>query len=170
RSLAKFGHEVMYISPSGTANVNVDNIPVSELMAFSLKNKTVVDGVNIFHPIVAIHNEKQICGNYKHLVQHFLDSSLDKEVVIITYLPSHVNVIKSLKGKFFHIYECVDDHADLDYAFWGSRQDCIWEQELMDQADAITTTATSLYLQRVSIEGRNNVFMSRNAVNANDFD
>jgi len=39
----------------------------------------------------------------------------------------------------------------------------------MDRADAITTTATSLYLQRVAIEGRKNVFLSRNAVNEEDF-
>ncbi|WDC83275.1 hypothetical protein PL321_10845 [Caloramator sp. mosi_1] len=39
----------------------------------------------------------------------------------------------------------------------------------MDIADAITTTATSLFLQRVSIEGRKNVYLSRNAVNESDF-
>ena len=38
----------------------------------------------------------------------------------------------------------------------------------MDRSDAITTTATSLYLQRTAAEGRRNVYISRNAVNEGD--
>ena len=84
-------------------------------------------------------------------------------------MPYQVKTIKLLKGKFKVIYECVDDHTDFKYAFWSNKQDIAFEQELMDISDIITTTSISLYLQKVSIEGRNNVYLSRNAVNEFDF-
>jgi CDP-glycerol glycerophosphotransferase (TagB/SpsB family) len=39
----------------------------------------------------------------------------------------------------------------------------------MNSADVVTTTATALYLERAVIEKRNNVYMSKNAVNEADF-
>lgn len=169
RSLAKFGHEIIYVSPSESINIDIDSISESELINYSLHNVKIVDGVKIYTPISLIRDQKLYISNYKGLTQSLLDSTRFNQKVIISYLPYQINIVNSLKGDYFHIYECVDDHTDLEYAFWGKPKDVIWEQQLMDKADAITTTATSLFLQRYVIEGRNNVFMSRNAVNERDF-
>lgn len=170
RSLVKLGNEVYYITPAALANINSSNISISDLTKCSYENLKIVDGVKIYAPIQAVFNEQQIANNYIDLVQNLLDSSTDAtQTVIITYMPYQVEVINSLNGNFMHIYECVDDHSDLDYAFWGNKKDVVWEQELMNKADSITTTATSLFLQRRAIENRENVFLSRNAVNESDF-
>jgi len=170
RSLAKYEHEVIYITPAMVVNVSSESINISDLTKHSYNNFKVVDKVKIYSPILALYNQKQIANNYIDLVQSILDSSTDSsQTIIITYMPYQSEVIESLEGKFFHIYECVDDHSDLEYAFWGNKKDIIWEQELMDKADAITTTAISLFLQRKAIEGRQNVYLSRNAVNESDF-
>ena len=170
RSLVKFGHEVIYITPGTAINVDSASITIDFLIEKSFDNMKKVDGVRIYSPISAIYNQKQIANNYINLVQTLLNLQTEnEETVIITYLPYQVQVIKSLEGEFYHIYECVDDHSDLDYAFWGTRKDILWEQELMDSADAITTTSTSLFLQRKSVENRDNVYLSKNAVNESDF-
>ncbi|TKC17040.1 tetratricopeptide repeat protein [Robertmurraya kyonggiensis] len=169
-SLAKLGHDVYYVSPSTIINVdNSENISSLVLTNHSFKNMKMVDGVKIYTPISAICGQRMVCNNYIDVVQRLVDTVTQTEKIVLTYMPYQVNVINSLKGDFFHIYECVDDHSDLEYAFWGNKHDIIWEQELMDRADAITTTATSLFLQRVSIEERKNVYLSRNAVNERDF-
>ncbi|AJS60369.1 CDP-glycerol glycerophosphotransferase family protein [Paenibacillus sp. IHBB 10380] len=172
RSLVKYGHEVIYIEPGVMANIieGEERLNISELTKYSWDNLRVVDGVNILQPLIVNKKDNSVIINYNNLVQNVLDvNSLDKETVIITYLPYQVNVIKSVQGNFFHIYDCVDDHTDLEYAFWGHKKDVLWEQELMETADVITTTSLSLYLQRSANEKRNNVFLSRNAVNEIDF-
>lgn len=170
RALVKLGNEVIYITPSAEANVNNEVVDLDTMTEFSMKNSKIIDGVKIYPPITSIYNDKAIANNYTYLVQKLLLSNSDaKKTIIVTYMPYQVDVIRSLQGNFMHIYDCVDDHSDLDYAFWGNKKDVVWEQELMDSADAITTTATSLYLQRVAIEKRNNVYLSRNAVNEGDF-
>lgn len=170
RSLTKFGHEVMYVTPTVKVHISGKDFTVDDLVRYTFDNKIIVDGVNIFVPISVEHNGKEIITNYVEVVQKLIDSTkIESEPVIITYMPYQVNVIKSLKGRFTHIYECVDDHTDLENAFWGTKKDSIWEQELMDLADGITTTSHALYLERVAIEKRENVFLSRNAVNEEDF-
>ncbi|BAQ14354.1 putative glycosyl transferase family protein [Clostridium botulinum] len=170
RSLVKLENEVIYIEPNIQANINNEKVSLDALVKHSINNSKIVDGVKIYSPILAIHNEKVISNNYTYLVQNLLDAPTNaNKTIIVTYMPYQVDVISSLKGNFMHIYDCVDDHSDLDYAFWGNKKDVVLEQELMDKADAITTTATSLYLERVAIEERENVYLSRNAVNEGDF-
>ncbi|MFB5759856.1 CDP-glycerol glycerophosphotransferase family protein [Paenibacillus medicaginis] len=172
RALAKFGHHVQYVERVRSTISEGRTLSVTDLLEYSLKSVKLVDGVSIFSPVELLdENQNVLESNYIELVQSLLHYSLsnNEEVVIITYLPSQINVIKSLKGNFYHIYECVDDHSDLEYSFWGHKNDFVWEQELMDSANAITTTASALYLQRTAIEQRKNVFLSRNAVNELDF-
>jgi CDP-glycerol glycerophosphotransferase (TagB/SpsB family) len=172
RSLAKFGHDVHYIEKPLSTVVNNRNITNSDLLQLSLDRRRTVEGVNIYSTLEVLNQRGQfVANNYLEMVQFILDSFFSKseEVVIITYLPKHINIIESLKGDFYHIYECVDDHSDLEYAFWGNKNDALLEQKLMDKADAITTTATSLFLQRVAIEKRDNTYLSKNAVNELDF-
>lgn len=167
RSLAKFGNLVKYICPN--IDVNIDNkLDIEAGIDWSITNKRTIDNVDIYQPIVAKHNNETMWQNYINLVQELINSS-EKEVILITYMPKQYKIIQQLKGKFYHIYECVDDHSDIEYAFWGSKSDILYEQHLMDSADAITTTATSLYLKRKCIENRDNVYLSRNAVNEIDF-
>ncbi|HGG0417962.1 TPA: CDP-glycerol glycerophosphotransferase family protein [Clostridium sporogenes] len=170
RSLVKLGNEVIYITPNVQVNINSDNVSLNTLVEYSINNSKIVDGIKIYSPILSIYNEKAIANSYTYLVQSLLDKPTDaNKTIIVTYMPYQIDTISLLKGDFIHIYDCVDDHSDLDYAFWGNKKDVLWEQELMNKADAITTTATSLYLERVSIEGRKNVYISRNAVNEGDF-
>lgn len=170
RSLAKFGNEVIFICPAQKAVVNSGEVSAADITNYCLNNYRVVDGVKIYFPLIVEYDGRLICNNYLDLVQNILSIPTDAyKTVVITYMPYQVEVIKQLKGDYFHIYECVDDHTDIEYAFWGQKKDVLWEQELMDRADAITTTATSLYLQRVAVEGRKNVFLLRNAVNEGDF-
>lgn len=173
RSLRKFGHEVCYIEKlTSTLVENNSRITNNDLLRYSLERSRKVEGVNIYNPIQLLdQNGNLISGNYVELVQFLLNSFLadNKDVVIISYLPGQVNVIEALEGDFFHIYECVDDHSDLEYAFWGNKDDSLFEQKLMNQADAITTTATSLFLQRYAMEKRSNTYLSKNAVNELDF-
>lgn len=170
RSLVKLGNEVIYITPPISATSNDENVTLNYLNDYSTENQEIVDGVNVCRPISVEYNGIAIANNYTSLVQSLLDKPTDStKTVIVTYMPHQVDTIRVLNGEFVHIYECVDDHSDLDYAYWGNKKDVVWEQELMDSADAITTTATSLYLQRVAIEKRKNVYFSRNAVNEGDF-
>ena len=170
RSLVKFGNEVIYVTPSITINGEISTTDLDDLNNYSLENMRVVEGVKIYTPVAKTYNGIVQACNYNSLTQHLLDDNAElKKTVFITYMPYQVNTINEMKGDFFHIYDCVDDHSDIEYAFWGNKKDVVWEQELMDKADAITTTATSLYLQRVAIERRNNVYLSRNAVNEGDF-
>lgn len=170
RALVKLGNEVIYITPTIEANINSENVRLNALIEYSIKNRKIVDGVKIYSPILAMYDEKIIYNTYTYLIQRLLDMTTEaNKTIIVTYMPYQIGAISSLKGSFVHIYDCVDDHSDLDYAFWGNKKDNVWEQELMDRADAITTTAISLYLQKVSIEGRKNVYLSRNAVNEGDF-
>lgn len=170
RSLAKFGNEVIYITPGELKDFNNEEISLDDLIQYSINNRRVVDGVKIYSPILASYNGTAISNNYSYLVQSLLNSSTEAyKTIIVTYMPYQVDTIKKLVGEFIHIYDCVDDHCDLEYAFWGNAKDVVWEQELMDRADAITTTATSLYLQRTLAEGRKNVYLSRNAVIQGDF-
>lgn len=170
RSLAKFGHEIHYITPGVRASLVNPNISISALTNYALNNMRTIDGVMVYDPIRVYQNDKLISNNYIDLVQSILSlPSNDDNPIFVTYMPYQVDVLKAVQGKYFHIYECVDDHTDLEHAFWGHRNDVEWEQQLMECADAITTTATSLFLQRLSIERRGNVYLSRNAVDETDF-
>ncbi|AND85385.1 glycosyltransferase [Clostridium tyrobutyricum] len=168
KSLVKFGHDVIYIPPSINVSANTKQIKLNSILQYIISNKKMVEGVKIYQPLNVNYENQFLYGSYTELVQYFINNS-NNEVTIIAYMPYQVNVIKNLNGKFKVIYECVDDHTDLKYAFWGNKKDVVWEQELMDISDGITTTAISLYLQRVSIEGRKKVYLSRNAVNESDF-
>ncbi|MBN1069566.1 tetratricopeptide repeat protein [Clostridium botulinum] len=167
KALVKFGHNVNYVCPTMEISIK-DKLSEENTFKYIMKNKKIISGVNVFQPFNVIYNTKLLYNTYLRLVQELIDIS-NEEVIIVAYMPYQINIIKSLKGKYKVIYECVDDHTDLKYAFWGNKKDILWEQELMDSSDAITTTATSLYLQRICIEKRENVYLSRNAVNKSDF-
>ncbi|WP_392486350.1 CDP-glycerol glycerophosphotransferase family protein [Haloimpatiens sp. FM7315] len=167
KALVKLGNEVLYVSSSIEYNLK-NAYDTNTIIKYINENVKVVDGVKIYQPLNVSYTNENTYYSYFDLVQYLLDKSKN-DVEIIPYLPSQVNVIKALKGDFKVIYECVDDNTDLQYAFWGNKNNVVWEQELMDVSEAITTTATSLYLQRTSIEKRKNVYMSRNAVNEADF-
>lgn len=169
RALSKFGNCVKYISPSVQVEVK-NEFSIGQGVIISKERVRKIENVEIYQPFVAIKNSEFIWNNYFELVQNLLNEQNKKnEVVIITYIPNQVNIIKNLRGNFKHIYECVDDHSDTKYAFWANKKDEFEEYKLMELADAITTTSNGLYLQKSAIENRNNVCLSRNAVNEIDF-
>lgn len=170
RALARFENEVIYVEPTVLFNIDTNEIDLESLVERSLENRKVLDKVKIYAPISAVYNENIIANSYNFFVQTLLDSYTDAyETVVVTYMPHQVKTIKKLNGHFFHIYDCIYDHSYLEYAFRENKKDTIWEQELMDLANAITTTTTSLYLERSAIEGRKEVYLSRNAVLERDF-
>lgn len=168
KALFKFGNEVKYISPTIETDVTSEKTSINTVVNYIVEQKRIIDGVEVYQPIRAIYDGRALCDGYMHIIQRCINESKN-EVVLVAYMPYQVEFIKRLNGNFKVIYECVDEHSDLKYAFWGNRKDVLWEQQLMNISDAITTTAISLYLQRVSIEERKNVFLSRNAVNESDF-
>lgn len=171
KSLKKFGNEVLYISPSVSVNSKNSNIKIDQVVKYVFDNIKNIDNIKIYNPLIILNNNKILFDSYAEIVQRLLDMpSSTSETVIITYMPYQTKIIKSLKGKFKLIYECVDDHTDSQYAFWGNKSDIVYEQELMNLSDYIITTSTSLYLQRISVENRKNVYLLRNAVNKLDFE
>lgn len=170
RSLKKLGHSVSYVTPVAEVNLEEPGVSSSDLTSASLQAMRIVEGVRIYTPMKARRLDGTVVDNYTHLVQSILDDSSESgRAVVVTYMPYQVHTVSALRGDFFHIYDCVDDHSDLEYAFWGSKNDVIWEQQLMDIADAITTTATALFLHRTVLEERQNVHLVRNGVNGADF-
>ncbi|WDC83274.1 hypothetical protein PL321_10840 [Caloramator sp. mosi_1] len=118
RSLAKFGNEVIYITPANRVEINQNDIDIEVLNKLTFENKKVIDDVKIFSTISAVFNGKEVKNNYFNVVQNFVTLHQGElEPIIITYLPSQVEVLKEIKGKYFHIYECVDEHSDIEYAF-----------------------------------------------------
>lgn len=168
RALVKMGHEVHYVSTQAILSGINGNISVEKLDRISKQYEKNVDGVHIHQPLLV--NSNPSVTNILSITQELINElSMYSEPVVVTYLPDHYHIINKLNGRFFHIYDCVDDHSDLKYAYWGKSSDHYYEQLLMDKADAITTTATSLYLQRTAFENRANVWMSKNAVHQTDF-
>jgi len=123
RSLAKFGNEVIFICPTQKLVVNSKEITGTDITNYCLNNYRVVDGVKIYYPLIIEYNGELICNNYLDLIQNILNISTDAhKTVIITYMPYQVEVIKQLKGDYFHIYECVDDHTILSMRFGDTRK------------------------------------------------
>lgn len=179
RSLVKLDQRVTYICPEIEIDLSsqlqntilvqeiIDSV-YSQMMEHTLNTtKRVIDGVEVYTTYRNILDENHIISNYRETCQKIIDNNHD--VVIVSYLPSQINVIDKLKGDFKVIYECVDDHLDRTYVNWGSEQDALLEHQLKERADAITTTATALYLRNAVEEKRKNVFLSRNAVTYSDF-
>lgn len=104
--------------------------------------------------------------NTQDLLRHLIGRS-ELEAVIIAYLPCQIKLVENLGRKFKLVYDCVDDHTDLDYSYWSSPTDISHEQRMFDLADVVLTTSSSLYLSKC--EGRENIFLCRNAVNEKDF-
>lgn len=170
RSLCKFGHDVNYISPAINAQLSTDSCTVDDSLNYCFSHVMRNEEVCIYQPLCVYYQDRLLFGNYTALVQKLIDTAdHDMDIVIIAYMPYQVNIIKMLHGTFKVIYECVDDHADLKNAYWGNKQSYRLEQELMSLSDAITTTSTALFLQRSSLENRDEVYFSPNAVNEADF-
>ena len=170
RALAKLGQEVVYVSPPEDVEVDSEDIRYDAVVDTIMEGKLELEGIAVYRPITLSFSGKMLYNSYIALIQRLINTvEAGREIVLVAYTPYHAELLKSLEGNFKVIYECVDDHSDPDYSYWNKSKDVLWEQELMDMADAIITTSTALYLQRVSIEGRKNVYLSRNAVNDSDF-
>ena len=165
-SLSKMGQEVAYINPAQQKKVSTSiDLPLLEKDIES--SKYYVEGVEVYQPFSYKLNGEILGDSTGEILQQLMNRST-LEIVVIAYLPEYIHILKQLDKEYFLIYDCVDDHSS-DEAFWGSAGAHYDEQEMMDYADAITATASALYLQRAVIERRKNVYMSRNAVDESDF-
>lgn len=167
RSLSRFGYSVDYVQPSSNATTLDSSVNLANAMDYSRNLVKQIGFINIHTPVSVYHDDRLILNNYKEVVQELIDSS-NEEVIIVCYFPSHINIIKQLTGNFKVVYECVDDHSDLEYSYWSSKSDREDELKLLSRADVITTTSSALYLAK-SLNS-DNVYLSKNAVNTDDFD
>jgi glycosyltransferase involved in cell wall biosynthesis len=168
RALSRLGYKVDYIQPSIEVEASNEKVTTSELMKFSEDHIRQYDLIKIHNPVSAYYEENYLLNNYSNLVQDLINES-DEEVILICYLPSQINILNQLSGRFKVVYECVDDHSDLEHSYWSNKQDREFEIQILDRADVITTTSNALYLTK-SIQSKNkNVYLSKNAVNVDDF-
>lgn len=168
RALMKLGYTVDYIQPFTEASASKENVSISELMELSESNTRRYDLIKIHTPVSVYYEGKYLLNNDSNIVQELINDS-DEEVILICYLPSHVNMVNQLSGKFRVVYECVDDHSDLEHSYWSNKQDREFESQILERADVVTTTSSALYLTKAMQSKNKNVFLSRNAVNVDDF-
>ncbi|HML34227.1 CDP-glycerol glycerophosphotransferase family protein [Sporomusa sphaeroides] len=158
---------VDFVQPPTRADVTHASITMTEALKFSHKNQALKGNVTVHMPVKCYHSDTFVLDNTLSLVQALVDEAIE-EIVFICYFPAHAELLKKLKGDFRIVYDCVDDHTDLDYSYWSQRDDRAWEQELADQAEIILTTSCSLYLTKAIMENRANVYLSKNAVAGKD--
>ncbi|WP_091013019.1 MULTISPECIES: TIGR00180 family glycosyltransferase [Paenibacillus] len=168
RALSKLGYKIDYIQPSIEVEASNEKVTNDELMKFSEDHIRQYELIKIHNPVSAYYKENYLLNNYSNIVQDIINES-DEEVILICYLPSQVNIINQLSGRFKVVYECVDDHSDLEHSYWSNKQDREYEIQILDRADVITTTSNALYLTKSIQNKNNNVYLSKNAVNVEDF-
>lgn len=166
KALARLGHKVVYIQQGGP-QLDVDQLPDSgKLLKLLLLGKKVVDfGVEVYSLINFSKHTESIYEQYIILLNHMVDTNMD--TVIVSYFPRFVALLEKVKGRYRLVYDCVDDHEDMEYSYWSEPQDLELEQRILEKADLILTTSTGLYLNKAY--GRDNVFLSKNAVDLEDF-
>lgn len=174
RALCRLGQIVNYVSPLTIINEKVGNgefsademtLLKSTLLKSTIETTRDVEGVEVYSTL----GTEDGINNYSEVCQYIIDKYNGEKVHFIAYMPHQIQIIKKLKGNFDVIYECVDDHSDLDYAFWGNKEDELLEKELIEYSKGITTTSLALYLKYACIQNLNNVYLSRNAFNYRDF-
>ncbi|PZD97845.1 hypothetical protein DNH61_00875 [Paenibacillus sambharensis] len=166
-ALSKMGHYVDYVSSSREKRkTNNSSITIDKLVNHSLSAGYTTAFLRAINPIEVYYDGKVLMDNYLALLQQLLDES-QEEVIIISYLPSSIIYLNALKGNFKVIYDCVDDHSDLVNSSWNIKRDREYEEILLNKADFTLTTSNTLYLSK-SI-GRDNVYLSKNAVEPTSF-
>ncbi|WP_239615880.1 hypothetical protein [Cohnella mopanensis] len=157
RALRSLDHSVHYI----------DSISSADLASPYLESKTLarqVDGLWIYQVQKQVDTDIQV--DIQRLIQSLIDST-KHESILVLYLPRYINYVQELTGNYKIVYDCVDDHTDLDYSYWSTHADIEWENHIMKRADLVLTTSTSLYLNKSL--GIDKVILSKNAVDPKDF-
>jgi SAM-dependent methyltransferase len=169
RELAKAGHTVTFIEPSHRqVPYNSSEITMSELLFLNLKESRIVSGVTVISPVAKINEENVAMYSNQVLCKYLLKQDENNKNVILTYLPSYINVINQLdETNYSLVYDCVDDHNDLEFSYWSSKNDIENEILMLNKAEIVLTTSSSLFLNKSF--GRTNVYLSKNAVNLSDF-
>lgn len=166
KALSREGYPVDFIEPITRGELNNQNSTINDIVNFCMSNVKEFELIRIFKPLALYYENSFVMNNLTELVQNIIDNSLE-EIIIISYFPSYINIINQFRGNFKVVYDCVDDHGDLEYSYWSSKQDREFEQLLLDRADIILTTSHALYLSKVIY--KDNVYLSKNAVNIKDF-
>ncbi|MCQ6563569.1 glycosyltransferase [Paenibacillus mendelii] len=167
KALAQAGHLVEFVEP-GRQKIAVDSrdLAVDDIVQLSISNANSSGLAHIYSTVTIYEDDQPVMDSYSSLIQHLIDSAIE-DVVVICYLPDSIHTLNRLNGDFKVIYECVDDHTDLEYSFWNKKQDYEYEIRLLERADFITATSMALFLTRGI--NRSNIFLSKNAVNRSDF-
>ncbi len=166
RALVKLGHEVHFIEPGALRNDTNSKKISHNYVEFCINNRRMVDNVWIYRSVDIYDHNSFVYNNASNLLQNFIDTAIN-EPVIVAYFPYHIGLINSLNGEFKVVFDCVDDHGDLQYSYWSSKTDIDDEQLLLDRANVVLTTSSALFLSRGF--QKSNVYLSMNAVNKEDF-
>ena len=51
--------------------------------------------------------------------------------VIVSYFPRFISILDKVKGKYRLVYDCVDDHEDMEYSYWSKPHDIELEQRTL---------------------------------------
>lgn len=166
KALAKLGHKVTFIS-QGSVKLDMEEPPLLEqiLKALILGRKLVESGIEVYSLFNSRKHLNLVSEQYIMLLNYLLIDNMDN--VIVSYFPRFISILDKVKGKYRLVYDCVDDHEDMEYSYWSKPHDIELEQRILERADIILTTSTGLYLTKSY--GRNNVYLSKNAVNLEDF-
>lgn len=167
RELAELGHRVSFVEPVGLSVNGNGSPPEEELVRLSLQNKRIEgNGIEVFRP-VGEFNKTDVFPRQIVLLLGALLKSTNMQTVFIAYYPNHAQILRQLKGSFKIIYDCVDDHEDLEFSYWSSRRDIDDEVNMLKSAFATLTTSSGLYLKKGLMS--EHVYLSNNAVNPDDF-
>jgi glycosyltransferase involved in cell wall biosynthesis len=167
RALASLGHNVHFIEPIGLdIHDPFHETRRDSFLSYSLSHRRIINDVSVYQPVATLNGNKTLVQSTIGLLEHLINTS-GREVSIITYFPYQFLFVNQVKGQYTLIYDCVDDHNDLTYSYWSSPHDIEYERQLMDKADIILTTSSALYLSKSY--GRDNVYLSKNAVSPEDF-
>lgn len=173
KALASFGNNVYFIDPKKDITIEEHPDIKNLALACSLEPTYQHNTLKVFKPLIVRNSDTGEIqyDTYLDLLNHLSANiiNLNEDINIIAYHPDFIDILNNYKTPHTLIYDCVDDHSDNEIAYWGGKDCILKEQELMNKADFITTTATSLFVERAILQDRKNVFLSKNAVSEIDF-
>ena len=164
RALAGLGHTVNFIEFNKIRCKSEQNF--KDHVDYCISKQRVIESISIMKCAVVSAANGMEFDNTPAIINKMIGRS-ERKTVIIVYLPWQVNILKNISGGYKLVYDCVDDHTDLTYSYWSRKSDISDEGDLLNKSDIVLASSSALYLSKCI--GRENVFLSRNAVNIEDF-
>lgn len=155
-ALVELGHEVIYVNPTMETNLK-QNIMPPQVMEYTFQHAEIMEGVKVLQPL-CINGYDSYEDIVARLTQIYPSASLIVSNVGASKIIERLNVKQKV------IFDCADDNSDFKNAFWSSEKLYKYEQKLFEIADIVTTTSITLFLKKYLVEGKEQVYLSKNAV------